>query len=68
MATVPPDIEIAQQAKPRPIVDVAADLGLAADDIDLYGKYKAKVPLESREPPAARPAGARDRDQPDGRW
>ncbi len=45
MATVPSDIEIAQHAKPRPIVDVAADLGLGPDDIDLYGKYKAKVPL-----------------------
>ncbi len=52
MATVPSDIEIAQQAKPRPIVDVAADLGLGADDIDLYGKFKAKVPLSlaSRAP------------------
>jgi len=52
VATVPSDIEIAQQAKPRPIVDVAADLGLGADDIDLYGKYKAKVPLSlaSRAP------------------
>jgi formate--tetrahydrofolate ligase len=45
VATVPSDIEIAQHAKPRPIVDVAADLGLGPDDIDLYGKYKAKVPL-----------------------
>ena len=45
-ATVPSDIEIAQAARPRPIVDVAADLGLGADDIDLYGKYKAKIPLE----------------------
>ncbi|MHB1864065.1 MAG: formate--tetrahydrofolate ligase [Gemmatimonadaceae bacterium] len=44
--TVPSDIEIAQAARPRPIVDVAADLGLGADDIDLYGKYKAKIPLE----------------------
>jgi len=44
--TVPSDIEIAQQAKPRPIVDVAADLGLTPDDLDLYGKYKAKIPLE----------------------
>ncbi len=44
--SVPSDIEIAQQAKPRPIVDVAADLGLTPDDLDLYGKYKAKVPLE----------------------
>ncbi|MBI5433571.1 MAG: formate--tetrahydrofolate ligase [Planctomycetes bacterium] len=43
---VPSDIEIAQAAKPRPIVDVARDLGLTADDIDLYGKFKAKLPLE----------------------
>ncbi|HEY5219304.1 MAG TPA: formate--tetrahydrofolate ligase [Gemmatimonadaceae bacterium] len=43
---VPSDIEIAQAAKPRPIVDVAADIGLAADEIDLYGKYKAKIPLD----------------------
>lgn len=35
------DIEIAQQATLAPIVEVAADLGLDADDIDLYGKYKA---------------------------
>ncbi|HEX8724546.1 MAG TPA: formate--tetrahydrofolate ligase [Gemmatimonadaceae bacterium] len=43
---VPSDIEIAQAARPRPIVDVAADIGLGADDIDLYGKYKAKIPLD----------------------
>jgi formate--tetrahydrofolate ligase len=43
------DIEIAQAAHPRPIVDVAADIGLGADDLDLYGKYKAKVPLELSE-------------------
>jgi formate--tetrahydrofolate ligase len=43
---VPSDIEIAQAAKPRPIVDVAKDIGLGADDLDLYGKYKAKIPLE----------------------
>ena len=42
----PSDIAIAQAVKPRPILDVAADLGLAADDIDLYGRYKAKIPLE----------------------
>jgi formate--tetrahydrofolate ligase len=55
VATVPSDIEIAQQAKPRPIVDVAADLGLAADDIDLYGKFKAKVPLSlASRPPRGR--------------
>ncbi len=55
MATVPSDIEIAQQAKPRPIVDVAADLGLAPDEIDLYGKFKAKVPLSlASRPPRGR--------------
>ncbi|CAA9321321.1 MAG: Formate--tetrahydrofolate ligase, partial [uncultured Gemmatimonadaceae bacterium] len=46
---VPPDIEIAQQARLRPIVDVAADIGLGPDDIDQYGKYKAKLPLELAE-------------------
>jgi formate--tetrahydrofolate ligase len=48
----PTDIEIAQAARPRHIVDVAADLGLTADDIDLYGKYKAKLPLELSQRPA----------------
>jgi formate--tetrahydrofolate ligase len=53
--SVPSDIEIAQQAKPRPIVDVAADLGLTPDDLDLYGKYKAKIPLElTARPPRGR--------------
>ena len=50
--TVPSDIEIAQRAKPRRITDVAADIGLGADDLDLYGKYKAKIPLEVAERPA----------------
>ena len=40
------DIEIAQSAVMRPITAVAADLGLNADDIDQYGKFKAKLPLE----------------------
>ncbi len=44
--SVPSDIEIAQAAKLRPITDVAGDIGLTADDLDLYGKYKAKVSLE----------------------
>ena len=49
---VPSDIEIAQAAVMRPIVDVAADLGLAADDIDQYGRYKAKLPLDVATAPA----------------
>lgn len=40
------DIEIAQEAKMKPIVDVAGDIGLTEDDIELYGKYKAKVSLD----------------------
>ena len=37
------DIQIAQQTKMEPIVDVAAKVGLTEDDLDLYGKYKAKI-------------------------
>ena len=50
--TFPSDIAIAQAAKPRPITDVAADIGLSRDDIDHYGKYKAKISLEVSERPA----------------
>jgi formate--tetrahydrofolate ligase len=39
------DIDIAQNAVIRPIADVAARLGLKEDDLELYGKYKAKLPL-----------------------
>jgi formate--tetrahydrofolate ligase len=50
--SVPTDIEIAQQARMRPITDVAAELDLTPDDLDLYGKYKAKIPLEISQRPA----------------
>jgi formate--tetrahydrofolate ligase len=39
------DIEIAQSARIKPVTEVAAKLGLNADDLELYGKYKAKLPL-----------------------
>jgi len=39
------DITIAQATALRPIRDIAARLGLAEDDLELYGKYKAKLPL-----------------------
>ncbi|MCW4036847.1 MAG: formate--tetrahydrofolate ligase [Candidatus Bathyarchaeota archaeon] len=42
---MPPDIEIAQNAKLKPISGIAADLGLSEDDIEPYGKYKAKISL-----------------------
>jgi formate--tetrahydrofolate ligase len=41
----PTDIEIAQKAVIRPIADIAAKLNIAFDDLELYGKYKAKLPL-----------------------
>lgn len=37
------DIEIAQQAKMQKITDIAAKLGISEDDLELYGKYKAKL-------------------------
>ena len=40
---MPTDLEIAHSVTPRPIVDVAADLGLTPDDIELYGRDKAKI-------------------------
>jgi formate--tetrahydrofolate ligase len=49
---LPTDIEIAQSAKIRPITDVAADIGLTADDLDHYGKFKAKLPLDVAMRPA----------------
>jgi formate--tetrahydrofolate ligase len=51
VSTFPSDIEIAQRARPRRITDVAAEIGLAADDLDQYGKYKAKIPLEIAQRP-----------------
>ena len=47
MSTVPSDIEIAQAATPRPIAEVASEVGLGPDDILLYGRYKAKITPEA---------------------
>jgi formate--tetrahydrofolate ligase len=44
---VPSDIAIAQAAKLRPIVDVAAEVGLGPDEILPYGRYKAKIGAEA---------------------
>jgi len=54
---VPSDIEIAQAADIRPIVEVAAGLGLSEDDLDLYGRTKAKVHLDVLERLGDRPLG-----------
>ena len=40
------DIQIAQAAKKENIVEIAKKLGLTEDDIEQYGKYKAKVNLD----------------------
>ena len=37
------DIEIAQSANMKPICEIAKDLGISADELELYGKYKAKL-------------------------
>ncbi len=52
------DIEIAQEATLMPVTEVAAGLGLGPDDIDPYGKYKAKIHLDVLD---------RLKDRPDGK-
>lgn len=39
------DIEIAQEANIRPIAEIAAKLGIPGDELEMYGRYKAKIPL-----------------------
>ena len=48
-------LEIAQAAVMRPIADVAAELGIEPDELELYGRYKAKVDLSILERLADRP-------------
>ena len=52
------DIQIAQEAEMLPIKEVAEKLGIGEDDLELYGKYKAKLSDELIE---------RVKDQPDGK-
>jgi methylenetetrahydrofolate dehydrogenase (NADP+)/methenyltetrahydrofolate cyclohydrolase/formyltetrahydrofolate synthetase len=54
---VPSDIEIAQEAVLKPIKEVAESLGLTEDDLDYYGKYKAKVHLDVLKKFKDRPQG-----------
>ncbi len=51
------DIEIAQGAQMRPILEIAESLGLSGDDIELYGKFKGKVSLETWERLKDKPSG-----------
>ena len=57
--TFPSDLEIAQAARLRPIVEVAAELGLREEELELYGRHKAKVHLDVLE---------RLRDRPNARY
>lgn len=53
------DIEIAQEAKMKPILEIAREIGLKGDEIELYGNYKAKVSLDVLE---------RFKDRPNGKY
>ncbi|WZL73805.1 formate--tetrahydrofolate ligase [Clostridiaceae bacterium 35-E11] len=55
---VPSDIEIAQQAKMLPIADIAKEWDILEDELELYGKYKAKISLDIFD---------RLKDKPDGK-
>ncbi|MBN1231130.1 MAG: formate--tetrahydrofolate ligase [Anaerolineales bacterium] len=59
LTPVPSDIEIAQTAALKPILALAEEIGLTQDEIELYGKFKAKVRLEALE---------RLKDLPDGKY
>ncbi len=56
---MPTDVEIAHTHTPRPIVEVAAKLGLEPSDLQLYGPLKAKVDLGVLERPRSREAPSR---------
>lgn len=48
------DLEIAQATQPEKIVEVAKKLGLSEDDLDLYGKYKAKIDIKHSKNPSGK--------------
>jgi methylenetetrahydrofolate dehydrogenase (NADP+) / methenyltetrahydrofolate cyclohydrolase / formyltetrahydrofolate synthetase len=56
---VPSDIDIAQESKIKPILQVAAELGIRENELELYGPYKAKIKLEVLE---------RLRNKPNGKY
>ncbi|HTP03279.1 MAG TPA: formate--tetrahydrofolate ligase [Anaerolineales bacterium] len=54
---VPSDIEIAQAGKLKPILQIAEELGIRPNELELYGPYKAKVKLEILDRLTKRPNG-----------
>ncbi|MCR4440692.1 MAG: formate--tetrahydrofolate ligase [Peptococcaceae bacterium] len=51
------DIQIAQEARMLPITEIAGGLGISEEDLELYGKYKAKLPLSLWDKIRGRPDG-----------
>src|SRR3990172_9179198 len=49
LTPVPSDIEIAQAGKLKPILQIAAEVGLKPEELELFGPYKAKVHLDVRD-------------------
>ena len=58
LQNIPADIEISQKAEMKPIQDIASKLNLNEEDLEVYGKYKAKLEDQSWE---------RIKDRPDGK-
>ena len=52
---MPSSLEIAQTATLRPIDEIAAGAGLEPDEVELYGRYKAKIDLSVLDRLADRP-------------
>jgi formyltetrahydrofolate synthetase len=59
LAQVPSNIAIAQSARPLPIAEIAAEAGILAEELEPYGRYKAKVHLSVRD---------RLKDAPNGKY
>ena len=51
------DLEIAQDVKMKPVLDIAKDIGVKEDELELYGKYKAKVTLDILKRLEGKPQG-----------
>ena len=58
MPSIPCDLDIARAARLEPIAEVARTLGIGEDELELYGRYKAKVSLDLLQ---------RHKDRPDGK-
>ncbi len=54
---MPSNLEVAQRARLKPIAEIAAALGIDEDELELYGRYKAKVALSILRRLASRPNG-----------